>query len=121
MKAKSVGSDLPCLQLRANTCCFGLLEKVTGFHISAALERVEYGFSDRLRQPDSLIEDFFFKRLTALRPYFAAGLPLSCAIAYARISIASSSLTTATNAIIKQYLSKFVNLSSGDAKFNVFT
>jgi hypothetical protein len=45
-------------------------------------------FSDRLRQPDNLsrtevsqkLFDSRPERLTALRPYLAAGLPLSCAI-----------------------------------------
>jgi hypothetical protein len=59
-------------------------------------------FSDRLRQPDNLSKEresfkkhslpTLFERLTALRPYLAAGLPLSCAIIALRkiIAIASS-------------------------------
>jgi len=59
---------------------------VGGSRIWNLLEVVHFGFhvvrqkqwvSDRLRQPDNLSKR---GRLTALRPYFAAGLPLSYAI-----------------------------------------
>ena len=54
--------------------------------IMTSLIRVESSSSsDRLRQPDNLPVRLgprpnTFGRLTALRPYLAAGLPLSCAI-----------------------------------------
>jgi hypothetical protein len=53
------------------------------------------------------------RRLTALRPHLATGLPLSCAIVVLRKTICHrlSFEPAATSTVIKRYLSMFVNNS----------